>query len=80
MINGAKGVGDGGGAPNTLWVRGGSGATGSSTGGAGGPIISLPAPEAEVRAFAPGGHAALHPNVRPSFGVLDALQNLHRME
>jgi AAA domain-containing protein len=30
--------------------------------------------------FAPIGHAALHLNVRPSFGVLDALQNLHRMD
>src|SRR5712692_2369782 len=30
--------------------------------------------------FAPGGHAALHLNVRPSFGLLDALQNLHRMD
>ncbi len=30
--------------------------------------------------FAPGGHAALHLNVRPSFCVLDALQNLHRMD
>jgi len=30
--------------------------------------------------FAPIGHAALHLNLRPSFGVLDALQNLHRMD
>src|SRR5579871_503998 len=30
--------------------------------------------------FAPVGHAALHLNVRPQFGVLDALQNLHRMD
>jgi len=30
--------------------------------------------------FAPIGHAALHLNVRSSFGVLDALQNLHRMD
>jgi pilus assembly protein CpaE len=30
--------------------------------------------------FAPIGHAALHLDVRPSFGVLDALQNLHRMD
>jgi pilus assembly protein CpaE len=26
------------------------------------------------------GHAALHLNVRPSFGITDALQNLHRMD
>jgi pilus assembly protein CpaE len=26
------------------------------------------------------GHAALHLNVRPAFGVADALQNLHRMD
>jgi len=30
--------------------------------------------------FAPIGHAALHLDVKPSFGVLDALQNLHRMD
>jgi pilus assembly protein CpaE len=30
--------------------------------------------------FAPLGHAALHLNVRPSFGLADALQNLHRMD
>ena len=30
--------------------------------------------------FAPVGHGALHLNVRPQFGVLDALQNLHRMD
>jgi len=30
--------------------------------------------------FAALGHAALHLNVRPSFGVLDALQNLHRLD
>ena len=30
--------------------------------------------------FAPIGHAALHLNLRPQFGVLDALQNLHRMD
>lgn len=30
--------------------------------------------------FAPIGHAALHLNVRPSFGVYDALENLHRMD
>src|SRR5207249_7297686 len=26
------------------------------------------------------GHAALHLNVRPAFGIADALQNLHRMD
>lgn len=30
--------------------------------------------------FALLGHAALHLNVRPSFGITDALQNLHRMD
>ena len=30
--------------------------------------------------FAALGHAALHLNVRPTFGVTDALQNLHRMD
>jgi pilus assembly protein CpaE len=30
--------------------------------------------------FAPIGHAALHLNLRPTFGILDALQNLHRMD
>jgi len=30
--------------------------------------------------FAHLGHTALHLNVRPSFGLVDALQNLHRMD
>ncbi len=30
--------------------------------------------------FAPLGHASLHLNVRPGFGVTDALQNLHRLD
>ncbi len=30
--------------------------------------------------FAPIGHASLHLNLRPQFGVADALQNLHRMD
>lgn len=30
--------------------------------------------------FATLGHAALHLNVRPTFGVADALQNLHRLD
>lgn len=30
--------------------------------------------------FGPIGHTALHLNLRPQFGVLDALQNLHRMD
>jgi pilus assembly protein CpaE len=30
--------------------------------------------------FAHLGHTALHLNVRPSFGLFDALQNLHRMD
>lgn len=30
--------------------------------------------------LAPLGHASLHLNVRPQFGVVDALKNLHRMD
>jgi pilus assembly protein CpaE len=30
--------------------------------------------------FAPIGHASLHLSLRPQFGVLDALQNLHRLD
>ncbi len=30
--------------------------------------------------LAPLGHSALHLNVRPAFGVVDALQNLHRLD
>ncbi len=30
--------------------------------------------------FAPLGHCSLHLNVRPTFGVVDALQNLHRLD
>jgi len=30
--------------------------------------------------LAPLGHTALHLNVRPTFGVVDALQNLHRLD
>jgi pilus assembly protein CpaE len=30
--------------------------------------------------FAPVGHAQLHLNLRPTFGVPDALQNLHRLD
>jgi pilus assembly protein CpaE len=30
--------------------------------------------------LAPIGHAALHLNLKPQFGVLDALRNLHRMD
>jgi len=30
--------------------------------------------------FASLGHASLHLNVRPTFGVIDALQNLHRLD
>jgi len=30
--------------------------------------------------FAHLGHAALHMNVRPTFGIVDALQNLHRID
>jgi pilus assembly protein CpaE len=30
--------------------------------------------------FSPIGHAALHLNARPTFSIMDALQNLHRMD
>src|SRR5208282_2342060 len=30
--------------------------------------------------FSPLGHAALHLNARPTFGLTDALQNLHRID
>jgi Flp pilus assembly CpaE family ATPase len=30
--------------------------------------------------FAPLGHVALHLNARPTFGIADALQNLHRLD
>src|SRR5579859_5430081 len=30
--------------------------------------------------FAPIGHCSLHLNLQPQFGILDALQNLHRMD
>lgn len=30
--------------------------------------------------FAPLGHTSLHLNVRPTFGIVDALQNLHRID
>jgi len=30
--------------------------------------------------FAPLGHAGLHLNARPTFGLVDALQNLHRLD
>jgi len=30
--------------------------------------------------FAPLGHVALHLNARPAFGIVDALQNLHRLD
>jgi len=30
--------------------------------------------------FAPLGHTSLHLNLRPTFGVFDALQNLHRLD
>lgn len=30
--------------------------------------------------FAPLGHATIHMNVRPTFGLADALQNLHRLD
>jgi pilus assembly protein CpaE len=60
----------------------------NAKGGAGATTVSVNTAIAlqEIRGnvllvdFAPLGHCALHLNVRPAFGVIDALQNLHRMD
>ena len=60
----------------------------NSKGGAGGTTVAVNTAIALQEAqggvllvdFAPLGHCALHLNVRPTFGVVDALQNLHRLD
>jgi len=60
----------------------------NSKGGAGGTTVAVNTALALQEAqggvllvdFAPLGHCSLHLNVRPTFGVVDALQNLHRLD
>src|SRR5882724_12051961 len=60
----------------------------NSKGGAGGTTVAVNTAIAMQESqggvllvdFAPLGHCALHLNVRPTFGVVDALQNLHRLD
>lgn len=61
-----------------LSAKGGAGATTAAVNTA----LALQQAEGNVVLvdFAPIGHAALHLNQRPSFGVQDALQNLHRLD
>jgi pilus assembly protein CpaE len=61
-----------------LSAKGGSGATTAAVNTA----VALQQAHGSVVLvdFAPVGHAQLHLNVRPSFGVPDALQNLHRLD
>ncbi len=59
-------------------AKGGSGATTVAVNTA----VSLQESHGKVLLvdFAPLGHCALHLNVRPAFGVFDALQSLHRID
>jgi pilus assembly protein CpaE len=61
-----------------LSAKGGSGATTAAVNTA----VSLQQSHGDVVLvdFAPVGHAHLHLNLRPSFGVPDALENLHRLD
>jgi len=61
-----------------LSAKGGAGCTTAAVNTA----VALQAAHGDVVLvdFAPIGHAALHLNLRPQFGVADALQNLHRMD
>jgi pilus assembly protein CpaE len=60
----------------------------NSKGGAGGTTVAVNTAIALQESqggvllvdFAPLGHCSLHLNVRPTFGVIDALQNLHRLD
>jgi pilus assembly protein CpaE len=60
----------------------------NSKGGAGGTTVAVNTAIALQESqggvllvdFAPLGHCSLHLNVRPTFGVVDALQNLHRLD
>src|SRR6202167_482655 len=61
-----------------LSAKGGAGATTASVNTA----VALQQSHGNVVLvdFAPVGHAQLHLNLRPSFGVPDALENLHRLD
>jgi pilus assembly protein CpaE len=61
-----------------LSAKGGAGATTSAVNTA----VALQQSHGNVVLvdFAPVGHAQLHLNLRPSFGVPDALENLHRLD
>jgi pilus assembly protein CpaE len=61
-----------------LSAKGGAGATTAAVNTA----LALQESHGDVALvdFAPIGHAALHLNLRPQFSVLDALQNLHRLD
>jgi Flp pilus assembly CpaE family ATPase len=61
-----------------LSAKGGAGATTAAVNTA----IALQQSHGDVVLvdFAPVGHAQLHLNLRPSFGVPDALENLHRLD
>jgi pilus assembly protein CpaE len=61
-----------------LSAKGGAGATATAVNTA----LALQQAHGDVVLvdFAPLGHAALHLNQRPQFGVQDALQNLHRLD
>jgi pilus assembly protein CpaE len=61
-----------------LSAKGGAGATTAAVNTA----IALQQSQGNVVLvdFAPVGHAQLHLNLRPSFGVPDALENLHRLD
>ena len=60
----------------------------NSKGGAGGTTVAVNTAIALQESqggvllvdLAPLGHCSLHLNVRPTFGVIDALQNLHRLD
>jgi pilus assembly protein CpaE len=58
-------------------AKGGSGATTLAVNTA---VALQPHGQTILVDFSPIGHAALHLNARPTFSVMDALQNLHRMD
>ena len=61
-----------------LGAKGGAGCTTAAVNTA----VALQQSQGDVALvdFAPIGHASLHLNLRPQFSVLDALQNLHRLD
>jgi pilus assembly protein CpaE len=59
-------------------VKGGSGATTLAVNTA--VALQQNHGQTVVLDFSPVGHAALHLNAHPSFSIMDALQNLHRMD